>query len=185
MKTFNIVKQDVVLWGKYHLPINSVYGCITCEYKKRVGVKTVYTKRGRMVEKPIFSLVQEEIIYYVDNFKPIIFANGRSIRLHVYDKTRDKWVNTHSLAHPKFKQLHDFLIRMFEKTGITDTRTCKYLIDSRCGMPREKKAQCTSDNVFRASVGYALSKNVMTTHNVARDGWALYETYGNNSAHCF
>ena len=176
MKKFNIVKQDVILWEKYHLPINSCFGCFTCDYKKRVGNKSVTTKHGQVIEKPRYKDMSEDIIYYVDNFKPIIFSDGQAIRLHVYNKNRDKWENTHTLAHPKFKQLHIFLLKMFEKNNIDATRMCKYWIDTKTNAPREKKPQIHSDSVFRVSVGYALSKNVMTMHNVNRDGWAYNNT---------
>jgi hypothetical protein len=174
MKQFNIVKQDVILWG-YHIPVNACFGSFTVTYKKYIGTKQVTTKKGKVVEKPQFKPASENIIYYVDNFKPIRFKDDSSIRIHVYDKSRDKWIDTHTRAYKKYDQLHKFLLQMFVKNGFKPDRQCIYWIDYRTGRPQEKKAQIFSDSVFNTSVGYALSKNVMTVHNVNRDGWASYD----------
>ncbi len=80
-----------------------------------------------------------------------------------YDK------NTQMLA--KYKPLGDFLARMFEKNGIKPTTKCKKWVDCKTGSPKDKKAQVHSDSIFKTSVGYALSKTVMTCHNINRDGW--------------
>ena len=178
MKQFNIVKQDVILWG-YHIPINACFGSYNVTFKKYIGTKQAITKKGEVIDKPQFKPMSEDIIYYVDNFKPIKFADDSAIRIHVYDKMRDKWIDTHTRAHKKYDQLHKFLLQMFVKNGFKPDRQCKYWIDYRTGRPHEKKAQIHSDSVFSTNVGYALSKNVMTAHNVNRDGWACYDkVYG-------
>lgn len=156
MKRFNIVKQDIILFDKFHLPINACFGRFTTTYKKK------------------YKTVSEDIIYYVDNFKPIKFADCQAIRINVYDVRKDMWINTHTQAHSKYQQLHIFLLQMFVKNNIQQNRVCKYWLDYKAGEPREKKAQVHSDSVFRVNVGYALSKNVMTCHNINRDGW-LYD----------
>lgn len=182
MKKFNIVKQDVILFEKYHIPINACFGCFPTAYKKYVGTKQIVIKENnngfkgmKMIEKKQYKTVSENIIYYVDNFQPIKFADCQGIRIHIYDINRDKWVDTHTQAHPKYKQLHIFLLQMFVKNDIQQNRVCKYWLDYKTGVPKEKKAQVHSDSIYRASVGYALSKNVMTCHNINRDGWNGYD----------
>lgn len=174
MKQFNIVKQDIILFEKYHLPINSCYGKYTSMYRKYVGTKQVITKRKKVVNKPQFETVTEEIIYYIDDFRPYKNYGEEqylAYNIHVYDVQRDKWINTNTQRLAKYKPLGDFLARMFEKNDIKPTTKCKKWVDYKTGTPKDKKAQVFSDSIFKANVGYALSKTVMTCHNINRDGW--------------
>ena len=179
MKQFNIVKQDVFLFEKYHLPINSGFGKFTSTYKKYIGTKEVITKHRKVVKKPQFITVTEEIIYYIDNFKPYKNYGEEdyiAYKIHIYDVKRDKWIDTNTQAHPKYKPLGLFLERMFEKNDIKPSTKCINWLDYKVGSPKDKKAQVFSDSVFNTNVGYALSGKVMTNHNINRDGWALYDT---------
>jgi len=175
MKQFNIVHQDVILWNKYHIPVNACFGKFISTYKKFTGTYQIFTKSGKVVNRPQFKNVTEEIIYYVDNFKPLKFADTSAIGIHVYDKIHDRWIDTHTKARKAYETLHVFLLQMFVKNKITPDRQCKYWIDYRTGRPQVKKPQCHADSVFKTNIGYALSKNVMTVHNINNDGWASYD----------
>lgn len=182
MKRFNIVKQDVILWNKYHLPINACFGCFPVTYKKYIRTDKVTTKSGKVIDKKRFKEITEEIIYYVDNFKALKNYGEEeytAYNIHVYDKQRDKWIDTNTQACAKYKPLGDFLAEMFEKNNIKPTTKCIYWIDYRTGRPQEKKPQCHSDSIFKSNVGYVLSKNVITAHNINRDGWNSYDKIAN------
>lgn len=181
MKRFNIVKQDVILFEKFHIPVNACFGNFPTTYKKYVGTKQVLIKHCnngfkdmKLINKKQFRTISENIIYYVDNFKPLKnygTENYLAYEIHIYDKMRDCWHTVNTRQHPKYYALGEFLERMFEKNDIRPTTQCIKWVDYKVGAPTEKKAQIFSDSVYSANVGYALSKNVMTCHNINRDGW--------------
>ena len=174
MKQFNIAKAHYVINGT-HLPINSCYGKFISTYRKYIGTRQIYTKRGKVVDKPQFEIVTEEIVYYIDNFracKNYGEENYLAYRIHVWDSCSEKWINTNTQKLAKYKPLGEFLEKMFEKNNIKPTTECIPWIDGlHKSAPTEKKAQVYSDNPFRAVGAYVLSKNVMTCHNINRDGW--------------
>ena len=174
MKQFNIVKQDVILFECYHLPVNACFGKFHTTYKKFICMKQVLSKKHGLIEKPQFQTISEDIIYYIDNFKALKNYGAEdyvAYNIHVYDSKHDKWIDTNTRSHKKYYALGEFLERMFEKNNIKPSRKCVPWVDYNI-CPKTKKAQVHSDSIYNTSVGYALSRNVMTCHNVNRDGWA-------------
>ena len=175
MKQFNIAKNHYIING-IHLPINSCYGEYVSTYKKYIGTKQVITKRGKIIDKPQFETVTEGIVYYIDNFHVLKNYGAEdylAYNIHVWDARSERWINTNTQALAKYKPLGDFLSRMFEKNEIKSTTKCiPWVYDGvRQSSPKMKLGQVYSDNPFRATGAYALSKNVMTCHNVNGDGW--------------
>lgn len=176
MKTFNIAKHHYLING-LHLPVNSVYGKITVKYRRKDGIRQVFTKNGKVYTSSTYKTVTEEVTYYCDNFKPTVKNKILSYNIHVWDSKNERWIKT-STSYYKYHDLGEFLVKMFEKNDIRHTTKCIPWIDGlHQSAPQEKKAQVYSDQPFRVSVGYALSRNVMTCHNINHDGWAYDNSY--------
>lgn len=179
MKKFNIARYHYLVNG-LHLPINCVYGTFPTTTKYYTGKKTIFTKKGKIFIRKLYNEVHEDITYYCDNFKPYkVLESGKerlAYKIHVWDNTREKWIATNTEYLKKYHALGVFLADMFEKNDIKSTTKCVYWIDGLKDVtPKDKKAQVHSDSVYKVPIGYALSKNVMTCHNINRDGWNYEE----------
>lgn len=177
MKTFNIVKQDTIILGR-HLPINACYGCYVVSYKKYCGHTFEPDADKRFRKKPIYKTTTEKIYYYITDFSPLknyYERNHLYYNVYVYNPKTDSWHKTDTRKDLRLEKLGDFLAKMFEKNNIKSTTKVIPWIDYKVGNPKEKKAQVYSDSPYEPNVGYVLSKNVMTCHNINRDGWNSYD----------
>lgn len=158
MKYARIVKTYTTLCGKT-LPIGSIYGRIPCVFTHKEGYKD---KSGR-VHKRASTKIQD-VTYYIPR-PETCYQNG-AVWFYFWDSIHEKWVESNSKYIKAYNAIYEAVIPLLrDMEYITYRHDDIHKIVAPC---QEKKAQATSDGVFRASGSYVLSKRIMTDDINAR-----------------